>query len=78
MITGWAFSPNKHLIHFYDEVEGLPICRYKGLRSGATIPLPRWNPNNEQTCIRCKRIVEIIQAQDLHTAAYMQEESVSE
>ena len=64
MITGWGFSPNKHLVHYYDEVDGLPICRWKELRTGATIPLPRWDPNHEKTCARCKRIVEIIQEQD--------------
>ena len=64
MITGWGISARVKAVHYYG-LDGLPVCKNKKFgRTKAEIALPRWNPEHERTCKRCRKMFEYIQAQE--------------
>lgn len=64
MITGWGINALTRSVHYYGS-DGLPICKTKKIgRTKAEIALPRWNPDHEKTCPKCKKKYEFIKAQE--------------
>lgn len=63
MITGWGANSRLTEIHYFRESDGFPLCATETKRkSRATLPLPKWNPENPNTCPLCKAFLEKITA----------------
>lgn len=61
MITGWGTNTHFREVHYFDDT-GMPLCRISTRRrSKATLPFPRWNPENPSTCPICRRMLALKQ-----------------
>ena len=61
MITGWGANSRLVEIHYFRESDGFPLCATETKRrSRATLPLPGWNPDNMNTCPKCREYLKKI------------------